>query len=162
MKTTLFIAFFALISSLQIGQKGLNLIKEFEGCKLEAYKCPAGVWTIGYGTTDSDYSITKTKIKAGLKISKQKAETWLRQSVNKKYCPKVNKYNNKYHWTQNEFDAMVSFAYNLGSIDQLTANGKRTKKEISQKMLLYNKAGGKVLQGLVRRRKAEQKLFLSK
>ncbi len=162
MKTTLFIAFFALISSLQISQKGLNLIKEFEGCRLEAYKCPAGVWTIGYGTTDSDYSITKTKIKAGLKISKQQAETWLRKSVNKKYCPKVNKYNNKYHWTQNEFDAMVSFAYNLGSIDGLTANGKRTKKEISQKMLLYNKAGGKVLQGLVRRRKAEQKLFLSK
>ena len=162
MKTTLFIAFFALISSLQISQKGLNLIEEFEGCKLEAYKCPAGVWTIGYGTTDSDYSITKTKIKAGLKISKQKAETWLRQSVNKKYCPKVNKYNNKYHWTQNEFDAMVSFAYNLGSIDQLTANGKRTKKDIAQKMLLYNKAKGKVLPGLTRRRKAEQKLFLSK
>ena len=162
MKTTLFIAFFALISSLQISQKGLNLIKEFEGCRLEAYKCPAGVWTIGYGTTDSDYSITKTKIRAGLKISKQKAETWLRQSVNKKYCPKVNKYNNKYHWTQNEFDAMVSFAYNLGSIDQLTANGKRTKKEIAEKMLLYNKANNQVLAGLVRRRKAEQKLFLSK
>ena len=162
MKTTLFIAFFALISSLQISQKGLNLIKEFEGCKLEAYKCPAGVWTIGYGTTDSDYSITKTKIKAGLKISKQKAETWLRQSVNKKYCPKVNKYNNKYHWTQNEFDAMVSFAYNLGSIDELTANGKRTKKEISQKMLLYTKAKRKELPGLVRRRKKKKKLFLSK
>jgi len=162
MKTTLFIAFFALISSLKISQRGLNLIKEFEGCKLEAYKCPAGVWTIGYGTTDSDYSITKTKIRAGLKISKQKAETWLRQSVNKKYCPKVNKYNNKYHWTQNEFDAMVSFAYNLGSIDQLTANGKRTKKEIAEKMLLYNKANNQVLEGLVRRRKAEQKLFLSK
>ena len=162
MKTTLFIAFFALISSLQISQKGIDLIKEFEGCKLEAYKCPAGVWTIGYGTTDTDYAITKTKIKAGLKISKQKAETWLRQSVNKKYCPKVNKYNNKYHWTQNEFDAMVSFAYNLGSIDQLTANGKRTKKDIAQKMLLYNKAKGKVLPGLTRRRKAEQKLFLSK
>ena len=162
MTTTLFIAFFALISSLQISQKGLNLIKEFEGCRLEAYKCPAGVWTIGSGTTDSDYSITKTKIRAGLKISKQKAETWLRQSVNKKYCPKVNKYNNKYHWTQNEFDAMVSFAYNLGSIDQLTANGKRTKKEIAEKMLLYNKANNQVLEGLVRRRKAEQKLFLSK
>ena len=162
MKTTLFIAFFALISSLQISQKGIDLIKEFEECKLEAYKCPAGVWTIGYGTTDSDYSITKTKIKAGLKISKQQAEKWLRQSVNKKYCPKVNKYNNKYHWTQNEFDAMVSFAYNLGSIDQLTANGKRTKKDIAQKMLLYNKAKGKVLPGLTRRRKAEQKLFLSK
>ena len=57
---------------------------------------------------------------------------------------------------------MVSFAYNLGSIDQLTANGKRTKKEIAEKMLLYNKANNQVLEGLVRRRKAEQKLFLSK
>ena len=159
MKTTLFIAFFALISSLKIGQKGLNLIKEFEGCRLEAYKCPAGKWTIGYGTTDADYSITKTKIKAGLKISKQQAETWLRQSVNKKYCPKVNKYNNKYHWTQNEFDAMVSFAYNLGSIDKLTANGKRTKKEIAQRLVKY---GGKIGSSNYNRRKAEQKLFLSK
>ena len=158
MKTTLFIAFFALISSLKISQRGLNLIKEFEGCKLEAYKCPAGVWTIGYGTTDSDYSITKTKIRAGLKISQQQAEKWLRQSVNKKYCPKVNKYNNKYHWTQNEFDAMVSFAYNLGSIDQLTANGKRTKKEIAQKLVQY---GGKIGSSIYNRRKAEQKLFLS-
>ena len=158
MKTTLFIAFFVLISSLKIGKKGLNLIKEFEGCKLEAYKCPAGKWTIGYGTTDADYSITKTKIEAGLKISKQQAEKWLRQSVNKKYSPKVNKYNNKYHWTQNEFDAMVSFAYNLGSIDQLTANGKRTKKEIAQRLVKY---GGKIGSSNYNRRKAEQKLFLS-
>ena len=157
MKTTLFIAFFALISSLQISQKGLNLIKEFEGCRLEAYKCPAGVWTIGYGTTDSDYSITKTKIRAGLKISKQKAETWLRQSVNKKYCPKVNKYNNKYHWTQNEFDALVSFAYLSGNIDKLTDNGKITKKEIAERMLYY----GNMVPSIRKRRKAEQKLFLS-
>ena len=157
MKTTLFIAFFALISSLQISQKGLDLIKEFEGCRLEAYKCPAGVWTIGYGTTDSDYSITKTKIRAGLKISKQKAETWLRQSVNKKYCPKVNKYNNKYHWTQNEFDALVSFAYLSGNIDKLTDNGKITKKEIAERMLYY----GNMVPSIRKRRKAEQKLFLS-
>ena len=157
MKTTLFIAFFALISSLQIGQKGLNLIKEFEGCKLEAYKCPAGVWTIGYGTTDADYAITKTKIKAGLKISKQQAEKWLRQSLNKIYCPKVNKYNNKYHWTQNEFDALVSFAYLSGNIDKLTDNGKITKKEIAERMLYY----GNMVPSIRKRRKAEQKLFLS-
>ena len=145
MKTTLFIAFFALISSLQISQKGLNLIKEFEGCRLEAYKCPAGVWTIGYGTTDSDYSITKTKIRAGL------------QSLNKIYCPKVNKYNNKYHWTQNEFDALVSFAYLSGNIDKLTDNGKITKKEIAERMLYY----GNMVPSIRKRRKAEQKLFLS-
>ena len=71
------------------------------------------------------------------------------------------KYNDKYHWTQNEFDALISFAYNIGSIDQLTNYGKRSKKEIAQKMLLYNKAGGRKLRGLVRRRKAEQALFLS-
>ena len=88
----------------------------------------------------------------------KQAETWLRESLNKKYCPKVNKYNNKYHWTQNEFDAMVCFAYNIGSIDQLTAYGKRTKKEIAQKMLEYR---GKMV-SFDRRRKAEQKLFLSK
>ena len=162
MKTTLFIAFFALISSLKISQKGIDLIKEFEGCKLEAYKCPAGKWTIGYGTTDADYSITKTKIKAGLKISKQQAEKWLRQSLNKIYCPKVNKYNNKYHWTQNEFDAMVSFAYNLGSIDELCAKGKRSKSQIANEMLKYVKANGIVLPGLVKRRKKERVLFLSK
>ena len=157
MKTTLFIAFFALISSLKINQKGIDLIKEFEGCKLEAYKCPAGVWTIGYGTTDADYAITKTKIKAGLKISKQQAEKWLRQSLNKIYCPKVNKYNNKYHWTQNEFDALVSFAYLSGNIDKLTDNGKITKKEIAERMLYY----GNMVPSIRKRRKAEQKLFLS-
>ena len=157
MKTTLFIAFFALISSLKISQKGIDLIKEFEGCKLEAYRSLAGIWTIGYGTTDADYAITKTKIKAGLKISKQQAEKWLRQSLNKIYCPKVNKYNNKYHWTQNEFDALVSFAYLSGNIDKLTDNGKITKKEIAERMLYY----GNMVPSIRKRRKAEQKLFLS-
>ena len=162
MKTTLFIAFFALISSLKIGQNGLNLIKEFEGCRLEAYKCPAGKWTIGYGTTDADYRVTKTKIKSGLEIDAQKAETWLKKSLNKIYAPKVNKYNNKYHWTQNEFDAMVSFTYNTGKIDELTARGKRTKQEIATKMLEYNKYKNEVVKELEKRRLAEQKLFLTK
>ena len=117
----------------------------------------AGIWTIGYGTTDADYAITKTKIKAGLKISKQQAEKWLRQSLNKIYCPKVNKYNNKYHWTQNEFDALVSFAYLSGNIDKLTDNGKKTKKEIAERMLYY----GNMVPSIRKRRKAEQKLFLS-
>ncbi len=156
MKTTVFIAFFALISSLKISQKGIDLIKEFEGCKLEAYRHLSGVWIIGYGTTDADYAVTKTKIKAGLKISKQQAEKWLRQSLNKIYCPKVNKYNNKYHWTQNEFDAMVSFAYS-GNIDKLTDNGKRTKKEIAERMLFDGR-----VPSIIKRRKAEQQLFLSK
>ena len=71
------------------------------------------------------------------------------------------KYNNTYKWNQNEIDALVSFAYNIGSIKQLTNNGTRSKKEISTAMLKYNKAGGKVYRGLTRRRVAEQKLFLT-
>ncbi len=78
-----------------------------------------------------------------------------------KYEKKVEKYESRYNWTQNEFDAMVSFAYNLGSIDKLTADGTRTKAVITEKILLYNKAGGKVLAGLTKRRQAERELFLS-
>ena len=102
MKTTLFLIVLAVISSLTISNKGLELIKEFEKLKLKAEKGVTGKWTIGYGTTDADYRVTKTKIKSGLEIDAQKAETWLKKSLNKIYAPKVNKYNNKYHWTQNE------------------------------------------------------------
>lgn len=76
-----------------------------------------------------------------------------------KYEKKVDKYS-KYNFNQNEFDALVSFAYNVGSIDGLTANGTRTKAQIASKILAYNKAGGKVLSGLTRRRQAEYALFI--
>lgn len=89
----------------------------------------------------------------GHKISAAQAEAYLRADL-EKYEKKVDKYR-KYAWTQNEFDAMVSFAYNVGSIDKLTANGTRSKPVIAEKLLLYNKGGGKVLPGLVRRREAE-------
>ena len=68
-------------------------------------------------------------------ISEKQASLWLQISLNKKYAPKVNKYNGKYHWTQNEFDALVSFAYNIGSIDELCAHGKRSKSQIADAML---------------------------
>lgn len=143
-----------------VSKKCINLVKEFEGCKLKAYKDEVGVWTIGYGITNSDKSITKTTIKSGLTISQATAESWLTKSLNQKYLPLVMKYDKTYKWNQNEIDALVSFAYNIGSIKQLTANGTRTRKEISTAMLKYNKAGGKVYRGLTRRRVAEQKLFL--
>lgn len=145
---------------MNISENGLNLIKEFEGCRLAAYQDAVGVWTIGYGTTNADISITGTSICQWLKISQTTADEWLRRSIDTKYGPKVDKYS-KYNWNQNEFDALVSFAYNIGSIDQLTANGTRTKEEIARKMLAYNKAGGKVLAGLTRRRQKEQALFLT-
>ncbi len=137
---------------MRTSQTGIDLIKKFEGCRLDADKCPAGVWTIGYGHTAG--------VSAGQKISPAQAEAYLRADL-EKFEKLVAKYDNIYHWTQNEFDAMVSFAYNLGSIDKLSARGTRTKAVIAEKMLLYNKAGGKVLAGLTKRRQAEQELFLA-
>ena len=75
---------------------------------------------------------------------------------------KVMKYDSIYHYNQNEFDALVSFAYNVGSIDGLTKNGTRTKVEITKCWTLYTKSGGRVLAGLVKRRDKEKKLFLTK
>lgn len=145
----------------KISKNCLDLVKKFEGCPLTADRDEVGVWTIGYGITNSDKSITRTTIKRGLKISKETAEKWLEESLNKKYLPRVLKYDEQYNWNQNELDALVSFAYNIGSITQLTAKGTRSKKTIAAKLLEYNKAGGKVYRGLTRRRKAEQKLFLT-
>ena len=71
------------------------------------------------------------------------------------------KYDSKYHWNENEAGALTSFAYNIGSIDELTKEGTRSKETIAKKMLLYNKAGGRVLLGLKRRREAEHNLFLT-
>lgn len=144
---------------MKISEKGISLIKEFEGCNLKAYKDSVGVWTIGYGITNSDKSVTGTTVKSGLKISRLTAELWLRKSLDQKYAPKVMKYDDKYHWNQNQFDALVSFAYNIGSIDQLTAHGTRDIDTIARKILSYNKAGGRVFAGLTRRRKAEYNLF---
>lgn len=137
---------------MKTGQAGINLIKQFEGCRLEAYKCPAGVWTIGYGHTGN--------VKQGDKISQAQANAYLVADL-AKFETNVNKYNSKYSWNQNEFDALVSFAYNIGSIDQLVANGTRNRATIAEKILLYNKAAGKVLAGLTKRREAERSLFLS-
>lgn len=146
----------------KISDKCLNLVKEFEGCRLTAYRDEVGVWTIGYGITNSDFKITKKIIRKGMKISKATAEKWLEESLNKKYLPLVLEYDKQYNWDQNELDALVSFCYNIGSIKQLTADGTRSKTVVASKILQYNKAGGKVYRGLTRRRKAERELFLAK
>ena len=137
---------------MKTGKAGLSLIKQFEGCRLESYKCPADVWTIGYGHTSG--------VKAGQVITQAQADAFLVSDV-EKFEKKVNKYYEKYGWNQNEFDALVSFAFNIGSIDQLTANGTRSRAVIAEKMVQYNKASGKVLAGLTKRRQAERKLFLN-
>lgn len=135
---------------MRISENGLNLIKKFEGCRLEAYRDPAGVLTIGYGHTHG--------VQEGMRITQETADEYLRDD-----CAaaekNVNGFEAKYHWNQNQFDALVSFAFNLGSINQLTANGTRSIAEISAKIPEYCHAGGKKLNGLVRRRAAEKELF---
>lgn len=134
--------------------KGLNLIKQFEGLKLTAYRDPVGIWSIGYGHTKG--------VKEGDTITQEQAESFLKEDVaTSEYA--VFTYDSVYHWNQNEFDALVSFAYNIGpgGIRQVTGAGSRDKETIAQKMLLYYNAGGKKLEGLVRRRQAEHDLFVT-
>lgn len=140
---------------MRASQTCINLIKSFEGFCGKAYKCPAGIPTIGWGHTGT---YKGKKVTMGMTISIPDAEELLRQDL-VKFETKVSKYS-KYNWTQNQFDALVSFAFNVGSIDQLTANGTRTIAQIADKILQYNKAAGKELAGLTRRRKAERELFL--
>lgn len=136
---------------MKISERGLELIKSFEGCRLTAYKCPADVWTIGWGHTGG--------VKEGQTITTEQADQMLREDMTA-YEKQVDKYRGEYAWNQNEFDALVSFSYNVGSIDQLTAYGTRSRAVIADKLLAYNRGGGKVLEGLTRRRRAERELFL--
>lgn len=140
---------------MNISKNGIDLIHSFEGCRLKAYKALATeqYYTIGWGHYGAD--VSKDMI-----ITQKQADDLFLQDISK-YEARVNKYNSTYKWTQNEFDALVSFAYNIGSIDQLTDNGRRSKSIIAQKILLYTKSGGAVIPGLVTRRKKERDLFVS-
>ena len=141
---------------MKINQAGLSLIKEFEGLRLTAYKDPVGIWTIGWGHTGK---VNGKYIAKGLKITEKQAEKLLLGDI-KRFENHVNVYHKKYKFNENEFSALVSFAYNIGNIKRLTANGTRSKSVIANKIPLYCKAGGKKLNGLVRRRNKERTLFL--
>lgn len=143
---------------MKLSDNGLSLIKSFEGLRLSAYKCVSTekFYTIGYGHYGAD-------VKPGMVITPKKAEQLLRKDC-ARFVTHVNAYVRKYKKAgvvinQNQFDALVSFAYNVGSINQLTANGTRSLDSIANKMLLYNKSGGKVLAGLTKRREKEHDLF---
>lgn len=129
---------------------GLGLIIYFEGYRSTAYTCPAGVPTIGYGHTAG--------VKRGQQCTKQQAYEWLIEDV-KKFEAYVNAL--PYMLTQNQFDALVSFTYNCGygNLKSLTRDGHRDLNTIRRMMLEYNKANGKVLKGLQRRRHLEHQLF---
>lgn len=139
---------------MNIGNKGLELIKSYEGCRLSAYKCPSNKWTIGWGRTSGVYE--------GMVISQAQADQFLFEDV-QRFVNAVNQYQARFNFNQNEFDALVSFTYNCGE-GSLAAvmSCCNTKKEIAEECKLYNKSSaGQVLAGLVRRREEEYKLFMS-
>lgn len=139
---------------MNISQKGVDLIKSFEGLKLKSYKCPAGVWTIGYGTTKG--------VTPGMEITQKQAEELLRRDL-RYFELWVDKLIDV-PLTQGQYDALVSFTYNLG---EGALKGSTLRKLLNQgrydlvptQILRWNKANNKVLAGLTRRREAEAKMF---
>lgn len=141
---------------MKTSKNGLDLIKQFEGCRLKAYRCPAGVLTIGYGHTQGVYD--------GQIITNSQANDYLRSDIDK-FEKSVNDLV-KVNVTQNMFDALVSFTYNLGAGALKTSTllkylNCEEYEKASLEFAKWNKAGGKVLSGLVKRRSLEKKLFIA-
>ena len=142
---------------MKCSQEGLALIKKFEGCKLKSYKCSAGVWTIGYGHTGG---VLETDV-----ITQDDADKLLEEDI-----AKFEKYVNDnvtVELNQSQFDALVAWTFNLGpgNLRESTMLKKLNNQEYESvpfEMRRWNKAGGKTLDGLIRRREAESLLFESK
>ena len=142
---------------MNISKEGIALIKRFEGCELKAYQDSVGVWTIGYGHTKD--------VKKGNEINQDHAEFMLTEEL-----PEYEGYINdmvKVPLEQNQFDALCSWVYNLGPTNlqdstMLKVLNEKKYEEVPQQIKRWNKAGGKVLDGLIRRREAEALLFQGK
>ena len=141
---------------MKTSHKGIALIKEFEGLRLKAYKCPGGVWTIGYGHTAG--------VQPGMVISEAQAEEYLMADLiaSEKYLNDLRLAIN-----QNQFDALISFIYNVGTgnfsrstlLRKVRANSQ--DNSIMDEFLRWVYSKGRVLPGLQRRRLAEMKLYFS-
>ena len=145
---------------MKTSQNGLNLIKQFEGIELQSYQDQAGYWTIGIGTRFID----NESVKPGMMITEDQALQYLQLDV-EKFENAVNE-NVEVDLTQNQFDALVDFTYNLGQ--ESLINSTLLKKlnngdyqGAANEFLRWDKAGGQVVEGLLRRRTAERELFLS-
>lgn len=141
--------------NMQLNQAGIDLVKEFEGCKLEAYLCPAGIPTIGYGRT---YNVSM-----GAVIDQEQAERFLIEDL-KKASNAVKSYVSA-PLNENQFSALVSFVYNIGpgqfKYSTLLAHLNFKKYQAAaDEFLKWVHAKGQVSPGLVRRREAERQLFL--
>ncbi|WP_353164164.1 lysozyme [Acinetobacter guillouiae] len=137
---------------------GINLICGFEGLELKAYDDGVGVWTIGYGTT----IVNGIKVKKGDICTVEQAKSYMAQDL-KKFESAVDT-SVKVTITQNQFDALVSLAYNIGtgafkSSTLLKKLNAKDYKGAAAQFDRWNRAGGKVMQGLVNRRAKERKLF---
>ncbi len=142
---------------MKISEYGLNLIKHFEGLELEAYQCAAGVWTIGYGHTKDV----------------QPGDQWSESHADHMLEVEMEEYENYVNTavtvplSQNQFDALVSWVYNLGngnltSSTMLKVLNSSDYAGVPAQIKRWNKAGGKVLEGLTRRRQAEADMFEGK
>ena len=145
-----------------ISNKLRELVKHFEGCKLTSYVCSAGHNTIGYGNTFYENGI---KVKPGDKITQQRAEELL-DVILIKFVQQTNELI-KSNVNQNQRDALTDFAYNcgIGNLRSSTllklVNANPNDPEIRTQFMRWNKGGGKVLNGLTRRREAEANLYFS-
>ena len=145
-------------NKMQISDEGIYLIKKFEGLELEAYQCAAGVWTIGYGYIKG--------VEKGDVWSEEKADHMLIKELEHEYEGYVNDYV-KVPINQCQFDALCSFVYNLGGNALKNSTLLRVLNAgdyngVPEQIMRWNKAGGKVLAGLTRRRTAEAELFQGK
>ena len=142
---------------MDISQEGLSLIKKFEGCELEAYRCAANVLTIGYGSTKG--------VKEGDTITQEEADNLLLHEMNE-YEGYINDMV-EVNLEQNQFDAMVSWVFNLGPANLkastlLKVLNSKDYDGVPMQIKRWNKAAGQVKQGLIRRREAEALLFEGK
>jgi len=142
---------------MKIGKEGMDLIEHFESLKLDAYQDSVGVWTIGYGHTKDVYS--------GMKINIETAENFLKEDLAEAESA-VKKYV-KVHINQQQFDALVSWVFNLGSGNFASSTllkriNAKEWDDVPYQIQRWNRAGGKVLKGLVRRRSAEALLWQGK
>lgn len=146
-----------------VNQRTIDLIKRWEGCKLTAYQDVVGVWTIGYGTTEN--AGVGIKPYAGMTITQARADDLLHETLDR-FAPAVFS-RITVPVTANEFGACLSLAYNIGPgafakstvLRELNAGNKSAAAGAFH---MWNKAGGKVVKGLVARRDAEVELFLTK
>ena len=146
---------------MHISERGLELIKHFEGFRANAYKCPASVWTIGYGHTSE---AGPPVVREGMRITEPEATAMLRRDVERYERAVTAAVTRKP--TQAQFDALVSFCYNVGpgalrKSSVLRHFNAGNIPAAADAFRSWNKGGGKVLKGLVRRREAERELFLS-